>query len=70
MLSQTQSQSQYGLIQNGHRLPVTEEDLKTQVKDYLSRLIVGNNERDGDQGVLKVLELLDKENPIKVIKSA
>ena len=69
--SQSQSQgSQSGSLQNAQRLPATDEDLNLQVKDYLSKLITRNNQNDADKGVHKVLELLDKENPIKQIKSS
>ena len=66
----SQSQTQGNHLPNAQRLPATDDDLKTQVKDYLSKLITRNNDRDGDQGVLKVLNLLDKEDPVKIIRSS
>ena len=66
----SQSQNSQASLPNAQRLPATHEDLIIQVKDYLSKLITRNNQNDADQGVLKVLELLDKENPTKLIKSS
>ena len=66
----SQSQNSQASLPNAQRLPATDEDLIIQVKDYLSKLITRNNQNDADQGVLKVLELLDKENPTKLIKSS
>ena len=57
-------------MQNAQRLPATNDDLKSEIKDFLSKLIIRNNQNDEDQGVHKVLDLLDKENPIKQIKAA
>ena len=64
----TQSQSQTQGFQNAQRLPATDEELHSQIKDYLSSLITRNNQNDADQGVLKVLGFLDKDDPAKEIK--
>ena len=67
MSSQSQSQSQ--VYQNAQRLPATDDDLNIQIKDYISKLITRNNRCDEDQGVLKVLGFLDKDDPIKDIRA-
>ena len=71
-MSQTQQSqnSQFGSLPPAQRLPATDDDLKAQVRDYSSKLITRNNQQDADQGVLKVLELLDKDNPVKLIKTS
>ena len=69
-LTQQSQSSQFGSIPNAQRLPATDDDLSAQVKEYSSKLITRNNQQDADQGVLKVLQLLNKDNPVKLIKSS